>query len=162
MILLGSCGAIRFDITQSLPEEKIPGSVLGGVLPSFIPVPIPFNIDIQAETKKQGTGPATGANLKALTLLATPHAMPSGNFDFLQEVRISIGPRDQGSSLPVKEIANIPSVPQGQTKLEFHVIPDIDLLPYIQAGAQLTASASGTQPRMDFTYDGQVVITIKI
>ncbi len=160
--LCSACGAISFDVSQALPEEEIPGSLLGGLLPSFVPVPIPLTINLQEETQKQGTGPATSAYLKSLTLSATPPSMPSGNFDFLDQVQISIGPSGQGSSLPTVQIANIPSVPMGQTTLQFNVVPGVDLLPYINAGAQLTGTATGTQPRMDFSYDGQVVVTIKI
>ena len=53
-------------------------------------------------------------------------------------------------------------MPKGQTTIQFSVLPNVDLLPYINAGAQLTGTASGTQPMMDFTYDGVVVITVKI
>ena len=35
-------------------------------------------------------------------------------------------------------------------------MPDVELLPYINAGAQITATATGTQPSSDFSYDGSI------
>lgn len=162
LFFCSGCGLIRFDVSQGIPQQTVPGSPLGGVLPAFVPVPIPLNIDLKAETAKQGTGPATGANLKSLTLTITPHDAPAGSFDFITEVHIFIGPRDAGSALPQKEIANVTQVPKGLTTLPFAIVPEVDLLPYINAGSQLTARASGSQPRADVSYDGQVVVTIKI
>lgn len=162
LLALASCGLIHFDVSEDVPQQTVTGSPLGGGLPAFVPVPVPVNIDLKAETAKQGTGPATGANLKSLTLTVTPHNMPAGNFDFINEVHIFIGPRDSGSTLPVQEIASVTAVPKGLTTLTFTVLPNIELLPYINAGAQLTARASGTQPRSTVSYDGQIVITIKI
>ena len=161
-VCLSSCGLIKFDVSQDLPKQTVPGSPLGGLLPSFVPVPIPLTIDLKAETAKQGTGPATGATLKSLVLTITPHNAPVGTFDFISEVHISIGPRDSGSTLPVKEIANMTNVPKGLTTLTFTILPDVELLPYINAGAQLTGTAKGTQPSKDVSYDGQVVVTVKI
>src|SRR5262249_48138941 len=107
------------------------------------------------------TGPARSAQLKSLTLSATPKDKPSGTFDFLQEVHIYVAARGN-SSLQRVEIARLAPVPKGQTTLTFTIVPDVDLLPHINAAAELPADATGTQPQQDFTYNGQVVITVRI
>ena len=157
--LLG-CGGIPFDVGQDLVEQRVPGSPIGGILPSFIAVPIPLTIDISAETQKRSTGPARSAQLKSLTLRATPKDMPSGNFDFLEEVHIFIAARD--GSLPEKEIARLQPTPKGQTSVQFTIVPDVDLLPYVNKGAQITSSAKGTQPQREFRFDGRIEITVRI
>jgi hypothetical protein len=46
--------------------------------------------------------------------------------------------------------------------LTFTITPDVDLLPYIQAGADISATATGTQPAMDTSFDGHVTVTVHI
>jgi len=160
LALAVACGGISFDVSQDLPEQTVKGSPLGGILPSFFPSPIPLSIDLQAQTQKMGTGPAQHAYLKTLTLSATPHATPSGNFDFLAEVHIFIS-SPNNSSLPKVEIATLNPVPKGQTTISL-TPQNVDLLPYINAGAQIDSQASGTQPKQDFTFDGVIVVTVKV
>lgn len=158
--LLAGCGGIPFDVGQDLPEQRVPGSLLGGLLPSFVPAPIPVMIDLRSEVERRDTGPARSAQLKQLTLTATPRDAPSGRFDFLDEVHLYIEASD--GSQPRREIARLQPVPKGQTSVTFTIVPDVDLLPYINAGAQITASAAGQQPQRDFTYAGHIEITVRI
>ena len=160
VLAVASCGAVSFDVSQSLPEQRVAGNPLGGVLPSFIPTPIPLHIDLQAETQKHGTGPASHVYLTSLTLSATPHDSPSGNFDFLDEVHVFVSSTD--GKLPKQEIAQLKPVPKGQTTILLSPTGGVDLLPYINAGAQIEAQATGTQPRMDFTFDGEAIFQIRI
>ena len=157
--LVSGCGLIGFDVTQSIPEQTVPGSTLGALLPSFLPAPFPINIDVKQQEQAHNTGPASSANLKSLTFAATPHAMPCGNFDFVDEIHVFM-PLSR-SALPMVEIANSPR-DQGSNDTNLTVLPNIDLLPYINAGATISAQASGHSPTQDFTYDGSVVITIRI
>jgi hypothetical protein len=157
VLLATGCGIIPFDVDQDIPEQRIAGNPLGGILPAFLSAPIPLNIDLKAETQKRDTGPAKSANLKALRFRATS----TGNFDFLDEIHIYVDSQNQ-PSLPRKEIARLSPVPKGQTTIELQVIDGVDLLPYINAGAEISAMASGHQPAMDFTYDGHVTITVHI
>lgn len=152
------CGAVRFDVEEPVPEQRVPGSVLGGVLSSFIASPFRLDVDLQSETEKRGTGPATSAVLKRIALQITPHASPSGNFDFLSELHLQV----EGPGLMKKEIANLAPVPMGQTTLELKLVPDVDLLPYINAGATISGQAKGTQPARDITFDGTVVVEVRI
>jgi hypothetical protein len=161
LFFLLACGAIPFDVDQTFPEQRVSGSPLGGLLPSFLQAPVPLTIDLRAETQKRDTGPAQSANLEQLTFTATPHAMPSGNFDFVDEIHIYVEtPNDP--TLPKKEIASLNPVPKGKTSINLNVVSGVDLLPYINKGAEISATAMGHQPQMDFTYDGTVTITVHI
>ena len=40
------------------------------------------------------------------------------------------------------------------------VTPKPELLPYVNAGATISATASGTQPANDFTFDGYVTVRV--
>ena len=160
---VGGCGAIGFDVSQDVPEQTVQGSPLGGLLPSFLPQPFPITINVQQETAKRSTGPASSANLKQVEFQITPHASPSGNFDFVDEIHIFVAPSSgSGSSLPMVEIANLKPVPKGQTTIDLSIVSGIDLLPYINAGASISATASGHQPTQTVTYDGTVVVTVHI
>lgn len=158
LVLSTSCGAIRFDLEQPIAEQKVPGSLLGGVLPNFFPNPFKLTIDVQAETEKRGTGPATAAFLKSLTLSATPAGNPSGTFDFLDEVHVFV----EAPGLEKVEVATLKPVPKGQTSVSFTVVPEINLLPYVNAGATMSTTATGTQPAKDFTFDGKAVFEVRI
>lgn len=173
LLLLASagCGAIGFDVDQAIPEQRVVGnavSPIAGLLPGFLQAPVPINTDLRSETQKRNTGPATHAYLTSLTLSATPHGQAAGNFDFLTDVHVFVEAQTS-TGLPRREVATLAPVPKGQTTVTFTIVPDIDLLPYIQAHdndpntrAQMTATANGTQPKMDFTYDGAIVINIRI
>jgi hypothetical protein len=160
-LMLCACGALSFDLSQDLPEQKVNGSPLGGLLPAFIPNPIPLDINLQAATEARGTGAASAAFLKSLVLQATPHANPSGNFDFLDEVHILIDAR-RNTMLPKVEIAKLSPVPKGQTTLDFDIVPGVNILPYINDGSEVSSEATGTAPHSDVTFDGNVTITVKI
>ena len=162
-VALTGCGAISFDVSQSVPEQQVPGSPIGGLLPSFLPQPFPVTIDIKQETAKRSTGPATSANLKQVQFQLTPHGASSGSFDFVDEIHIFVAPAaGSGSALPMVEIANLKPVPKGQTTLDLAIVPGVDLLPYINVGASISASAMGHQPAQTVTYDGVVVVTVHI
>jgi hypothetical protein len=159
-VAAAGCGALAFDVSQDVPEQQVPGSPLGGLLPSFLPTPFPITINIEQETAKRSTGPARSANLKQVQFRITPHDAPSGNFDFVDEIHIYVEPTS--GALPKVEIANLKPVPKGQTTLDLHIVPDIDLLPYINVGAKISATASGRQPAQTVTYDGSVTVTVHI
>jgi hypothetical protein len=161
--MAGGCGAIAFDVEQPVPEEQVPGSPLGGLLPGFLPSPFPINIDVQQETEKRNTGPASSANLKKVEFRITPHDAPQGNFDFADEIHIFVAPsQGSGSSLPMVEIATLDPVPKSQTTISLTIVKGVDLLPYMKAGATISATAKGRQPAQTITYDGTVVVTVHI
>jgi hypothetical protein len=158
LVVLPACGAIGFDVQAPIPEQSIQGNPLGGILPSFLPSPFRLNIDVRAETQKRNTGPATAAFLNELRFDATQN---SGTFDFIDELHIFIA-SPQNSSLQKQEIARLVPVPDGKTSITLEVVPGVDLLPYINSGAEISATATGTQPTRTFTFSDAVTITIRI
>lgn len=152
VLATSACGLVSFDVTQAIPEQRVPGGPLGGLLPSFLPSPVKMNIDLKAETQARGTGPATHAYLSSLVLMITPHGSMSSSFDFLDEVHIFVSsPNDM--SLARVEVADVKPVPKGLTTLTFTIVPNVDLLPYINAGSEISSDAKGTQPSKDVTFD---------
>src|SRR5262245_12554231 len=97
-LLLGGCGALGFDVGQDLTEQTVQGSAnpLAGLVPGFLTSPVPITVDLSAETAKRNTGPASHAFLSSLSLSATPHDKPSGNFDFLTEVHVFVESQNNG------------------------------------------------------------------
>lgn len=155
-VALAGCGAIRFDVDEALPEQRIAGNALGGVLPSsLVANPFVLDVDVQAETAKRDTGPASAVLLKGLSFKST---QGSGTFDFLSEARLSI----EAPGLTAQEVATLVPVPRGATALDFAIVPEQNLLPYVNAGATLKVTAKGTQPARDFTFDGRVVLEVRI
>ncbi|MFO0572836.1 MAG: hypothetical protein U1A78_02465 [Polyangia bacterium] len=162
---LGGCGLIEFDLNEKVPEQRIQGSLLSGVLPSFLPSPVPLSLDVQAASKAMGTGPVTAASLKSLTFAITATAMPSGDsddFDFVRSIDVFVESRKQGSALPRVKIADLPSHGSGDKQLSLRTYPEVNLLPYINEGCEISASATGTAPPDDVTFDGQVVVRAKL
>lgn len=159
-LLLSACGVVRFDVEQPLPEQRVEAGLLGGVLPALLPNPVKFTVDLKAEQEKRGTGPATKLYLSQLQFRVTPTAMPPGNFDFLDEVHLFA--ESSAAGLPRVEIARLVSVPRGATVVDFSIVPEVDLLPYVNAGAALTATATGRPPASDVTFDGRVVLDVRI
>ncbi len=150
---LSGCGLIGFDIEQKIPEQEVPGSLLGGVLPlSFA---FPLSIDIESQTQARDTGPARSAELRSLELAVTG---PDGaTFEFVDSIEIRVS----AEGLESKVVARLTDVP-AQARISLTVVPDVDLLPYIRKGATLSASATGTAPRQTTRFDGKVVIHIRV
>jgi hypothetical protein len=139
-----SCGALRFDVTQPIPSQEVPGASWASFLTGLLPGPLRLSIDVETETEKQGTGPATSAGLHALRLRAV-----SGNpvnFDFLDSVVVSVS----ADGLPTREVARLSPVPVGQERLSFDVSPGVELLPYLQQGATLSTRVTGEVPPSTF------------
>ena len=157
-LAIAACGAISFDVEVPLQEQTIQGNPIGGLLPAFVPNPFTFDVDIEAETKKRDTGPATSAEIKSIEFASTPRDRPSGTFDFLDEVHIFI----ETNSLPKKEIAFLKPVPKNVSVIKLEIVRDVNVLPYIGHGARITATASGRQPSKTFTYDGKVIVTVHV
>jgi hypothetical protein len=151
------CGLVSFDISEEIPPQTVPGNPLGALLPASL-FAIPLDVDIQSETAGRGTGPASAVKLKAVSLTITA---PSGaTFDFVDSIVIRVS-SSANPSLPEVEIGRLDPVP-GTTMIVIPPTGDIDLLPYIEAGATITASASGHMPSSDTTYVGVVVLTVHV
>ena len=76
-------------------------------------------------------------------------------------MHIFLIPKNAGSSLPTVKIADLKPVPDANT-IRLVPVPNVDMLPYSNEGANITASASGRYPIEDTMYVGHVVVTVKI
>ena len=153
---LAGCSLISFDVSQEIPPQTVPGSPLGGLLLLSL-FAVPMTIDIQSETAAHGTGPASSATLSSLSLTVT--SPPGGTWEFVDSITITIS-ASSDPNLPEKEIGKLGDVP-ANTSISIPPTGSVNLLPYINAGATITAKASGHMPAQDTTYTGLVVIKIQ-
>ena len=149
------CSLVGFEITQPIPAQTVPGNPLGSLLPASL-FQIPIDVDVGAATQAMGTGPASSVTLKAFTLTVMSPA--GGTFEFMDSISINISsPND--SRLPTMKIADLPVVP-AETTISIPPTGDVNLLPYINAGAEITATASGHVPPQDVTFTGQFKLKV--
>lgn len=159
------CGAIRFDLTQGIPEQRVMGSALGALLGAFLPSPFALTINLEQETKARGTGPAQSAGLKSLSFRLTNVPNPprsSDNFDFVDRIEIFVESTKSGTSLNKQKVADLLTVPRGASTLNLQCYPTVDLVPYINEGARISSTASGKTPAQDVTFDGQIAIEVRV
>jgi hypothetical protein len=154
LTLTAGCGLVSFDVDQPIPEQTVPGSPLGALLPAGL-FSLPLQVDLQSATKAQGTGPATAAYLKVVTLTVTDPA--NETFAFLDSITVSISAAGQ----PERQIASLSPVPKAG-RIDLKPEPGVNLLPYIQSGAGISAKATGRSPARDVKFKGNVVITVKV
>jgi hypothetical protein len=154
--LVAGCDALGFDVTQQIPEQQVMGSPLGEVLPPLDLFQLPLNLNVQQQTQAMGTGPAGSLKLKSLTLAITSPS--DASFDFLTEIAISIA----AEGLAKKVIAQAKPVPMGQKQLALAPVGDVDLLPYANKGATLSASAQGHVPMQTIRFSGVVVMHVSV
>jgi hypothetical protein len=152
------CGNISFDVSQDIPATPIMGDPMGMMIQGATGSE-PLTLDIMAETQQRHTGPASSAHLKELTFTITQPA--GGTFYFVQHVEIILVPKNPGSTLPTVKIAGLNPVPNENT-IHFDPVPGVDMLPYSNEGADITATATGFFPMEDTTYVGHVVVEVKI
>jgi hypothetical protein len=158
---LSGCSSVAkildFNMTQTIPSQTVPGSPLGSLLPAGI-LSFPFTVNLASQEQANGTGPASSVTLTSLTLTITA---PTGQtWDFLSSITVSVSSSQSGSSLPTIEIAKLSSVPQGQTTISIPPDPGVNLIAYINEGAQVTSSASGQEPQQNATFDGQAILLV--
>jgi hypothetical protein len=161
--LSGGCGALDFDISQPIPEQRIMGSFAAGLLGSgLLPNPFPITIDLSQETKARGTGPVKAAGLKSLSFQITNTASSGSvhDFSFIQTVDIYNESTKSGTTLTKQKIADLPSPPGAVTTLNLQTYPDVNLLPYINEGSKISSTATGNAPPNDVTFNGQIVVHV--
>ncbi len=159
-LALTACGSSHFTIDRDLAAQTVQGDPLGGLLSALVPAPFTATVDLKAEEQAHDTGPASHVYLEALWLAITPHDNPQGNFDFLDELHLYAA----GANAPDQktEVARKAPVPKGATRIDFDVLPGVDLLPMVNAGVQITTTATGRKPAQDTTIDGHLTLDVRI
>jgi hypothetical protein len=159
------CSVLDFEIERDVPEQRVSGSPLAGVLGTlFMDGGIPLEIDLASETGRRDTGPADAVRLTEMTLAITSTARPPGDsddFDFVDRIEIFCESTMSGSRLSRVKIADLQPIPMGVTELDLDTDRSVDLKPYVEEGARITSTASGTVPPDDVTFDGHLVILVE-
>jgi hypothetical protein len=160
LLLVTGCGIADFDVTQDVPEQRVPGSPLPAILGQFFDVPV--EIQIQEQIAARETGPVDSVRLTSLVLDITATAEGSDDMDdfaFVERVDIFVESSRSGSSLPRVLVASV--IDPGLTRrLDFEPVPDLNLLPYVNEGARMTADGQGSAPEDDVTYAGRSVFRV--
>ncbi len=152
--LAAGCGIADFNVTQDIPAQTIAGSPLGGLLPSFLNAPL--TVTIEQDIKAKDTGPIDSVSLSSMKLVIST---PGADWSFVQSVAVNIASTKSGTTLASVNIANVAN-PGAVTTMKFTPVSGVNLIPYINEGAQLTANATGMQPPQDVTYSGNAVFRV--
>jgi hypothetical protein len=158
-LLMAGCGALDFDVSEPIPQQRIPGdpvaAMAGALLGNAFPTAFNFNIDLKAQQQAHDTGPIDSVHTKSLSL--TIDAMsPTQNFDWLDEAHISI----MANGLPTKEIAHIMPVPKGAKTINFTVDGSVDVKPYIDKGITVSTQATAHATAQDVVFGGTAVFRV--
>jgi hypothetical protein len=159
LFLMGGCG-IKFSVEGEIGEQRIEPGLLGGVLNEFFP-PIPLTIDIDAALAAQNVKQVKGIFLDEIVLDITPAGEGDGadNFDFVTSIEIFATSEDE--DLPRVKIAEVQHEADGAKTLVIPGVEGVDLKDYVQAGINVEASATGSVPPSDLTFDGAVTVIVQ-
>ena len=164
LLLATGCGVADFEVTQLIAEQRVMGSPLPGPLGALFPLPL--NIDISQKIKEMETGPIDSVTLTKLTLKVTATAMDGGgvggdrdDWSFVDEIHVFVSSTKSGTTLPKVEIASVMN-PGGTMTLDFTVLKNVDLNPYINEGSVVEGVSEGRLPEDDVSYDGSGVFTV--
>jgi hypothetical protein len=153
-LFASACSSVLdFDVDQDVPEQFVQGTALPGPLATLFPIPI--RIDIASKIQAMDTGPIDSVKLGSMHLDITATDQPSGDTDdwsFITGVDLYVQSTKDGSTLPRVKVATATG-PVAAARLDF-VPEDVNLLPYINEGCEMTAEAEGSAPADDVSYDG--------
>jgi hypothetical protein len=152
----GSCGWFSFNTTVDIAPQVIPGDAHAAAAPATTMTVSAIKLD--PKNLPSNAGLANSVKLSSLTLKVV---MPgSGSFDFLSAVSLTIS-APSGSGLPDRQIATGAPKP-GARELTLDPTGDVDLLPYVEAGATILVTGTGRAPLIDTTVAGQAVLTVSV
>jgi hypothetical protein len=160
VLTLTGCGIADFDLDQSIREQRVAGSGVPAPIAGLFPIPL--SLDLGAAIKARETGPIDSVTLSTLTLDITATDRPAGDSDdwsFLESVDVFVASTREGTTLPRRMIAHT-GAPGAVTHIDFTVDGDVNLKPYVDEGAMVDSTASGTQPIDDVSFAGKAVFTV--
>jgi hypothetical protein len=158
LFALSACSdVLAFDIDEPLAEQRITGSPLPNVLDDLFPAPI--SIDLRQELAARETGPIDSIRLKSLELAITATGERADSspddWSFLERCELFV----EATGLSRVSVA-IAARPGPTRTLVFQPVEGVNLQPYVDLGAQMSARTQGTVPRDDVTFDGLAVFTV--
>lgn len=161
LLLLTACAStLEFDVGQDVPEQTVQGSALPGILATLFPLPLSIDIASQVAAKK--TGPIHAILLTDLHLDITDTQKPAGDTDdwsFVKHVDLYVQSTKKDSSLPKVKVATVDQ-PGAVQRMSFAPL-GVNLLDYVNEGAQLTSEVSGTQPADDTSFVGHATFRVQ-
>ena len=143
---LSACGIAAFTITEEsgvIEIEGRSGSLLG--LGDVFPTRIPLSINLEQELQAQDADGAKAVYLTNLSFVLESDS-EEPNFDFIDEVTITIESTRDGSDLPAVELAWRDPAPEGATDFALEIEDGVNLKPYIEEGMRLSSDAAGSAP----------------
>ncbi|TXD38525.1 hypothetical protein FRC98_06485 [Lujinxingia vulgaris] len=146
MLSFSACGIAAFTINEESEVIEIQGqsgNLLG--LGDLFPTRIPLTVNLEQELQAQDADGAQAVYLTDLTF-ALEDDSEEPNFDFIDEVTITIESTQSGSDLPSVELAWRNPAPEGATDFSLEIEEGVNLKPYIEEGMRLSSDASGSAP----------------
>ena len=151
------CGLISFDTTVDIAPSVIPGNPAAAA-PSTPAVVTSMDIPLDDKNLPSSADLADSVKLSSLTLRVTAPA--GATLDFLSSVSLTlVAPPSSG--LPDRQIAAGAPEP-GSDQVTLKSTSDVDLLPYLHAGAVVRAVGTGRPPATDTTVAGKAVLTVSV
>lgn len=164
-VLPGCYDLGEFDVRRRIPEQRVEGNPLAGLLGDLFSVPVPLDVDMAAETAAHDTGPAKSAHLSALWLDVTDTARSgdtdTDDFGFLRSVDVFVESTLSGSSLPRVLVAQAHDI-EPTEHLEFEVEDSIDVLPYADEGSRFVSEVEATAPADDVSFGGRFTLRVEV
>lgn len=153
---------LAFDISQTIPEQVIPGDPVANASALAI-APGPdggLSLHFTASVSPVSIDGIASLGLKTLQLGITSTHEPAGDtdcWDFLYSAAVSIESTLEGTSLAPAPVASV-SQPGCTRTLTFTPGGGLDLLPYAREGFRVVIDVTGVPPADDVSFDGRVVM----
>jgi hypothetical protein len=161
MTAVACASALDFDVSQAVPEQIVSGSPLPAVLSGLFAFPL--QVDIQSQIAAHKTGPISEITLSGLVLDITATKQPAGDTDdwsFLTHADLFVASTKDGTTLAKVKVATV-DAPGKVQQLIFVPVAGVNLLPYVNEGAQLTAETTGSLPPDDTSFAGTATFRIR-
>ncbi|HEX3696545.1 MAG TPA: hypothetical protein VH374_14275 [Polyangia bacterium] len=151
------CGLISFDTTVDIAPQVVPGNPAAAA--AGVPATVVMSqIALNSSDLPGDAGLADSVKLNHLTLTVTAPA--DATLDFLTELTLTVVAPSSSTLLTRQLAAGAPA--KGARQMTLKATSDVDLLPYVSAGAFVQAVGTGTSPTVDTTVAGQAVLTVSL
>jgi len=166
IVLAAGCAPVGFEIPKTLDEQRVTGDPIanaaGQALPAGTLAPISFSVDLTAESNSRRI-PIGRVLLKSLSFSITPTAEPAGDtddFSFIRTMNVYFECAAAGCTLPRVLVASV-SNPSTIRTLPFTITPNVNVKPYLDAGARIVVETDAIPPPDDTTFNGAVVLRVE-
>ena len=166
----------HFDVDETLPETRVEGSAVIGLLPADVFPPIALDVSSSEEFQSEDYDFLTSIQLDELTLIITASSTDENedsledgeadNFNFLSGIEIFIQAEFDGQSQEALIgfiDADDPQLSAGAQSIDF-TLTGTDILQYVEAdaGYAVQIEASGESPPDAVIFGGDVVYRVGV